>query len=399
MRIRKPTLRAQLASESNELLAACLDLKRPGSLYSSECQGLAVLADLCQTVLCERSKKQAAAEAQCLASNRVEPSKQVRSPKRKLHDAEAGETYKAQYEWGYVPIKRKRAASPASSCLQPATPLSSHHPTQSVDSTQLDFPCSAVNTQVQPRHLAIRPVSDATPQHQHEGFTSPLLAVPEHACRQLKGGPSSTVSPLPASSASDVTTLYCNEELIDTMDTIAGTPDLHQTHCQSRQGQLQSKPRAVPALFLPSSPAVKVAKVHPQQGLCNSISLSEDTPVSAREVTGGFGSTQQSSINPLQHQVSGGAMECAQILLGTWDAVADNGGNTPEPSGSPCKQLRAESVSPTEADVPRAKSVGGNGPQCGFCLTRDTPQWRDGPGGTRTACNACSTAWQRWVQS
>lgn len=220
-----------------------------------------------------------------------------------------------------------------------------------------------------------------------------------------------SVSPLPASSASDVTTLYCNEELVDTMDTTAGTPHSQAPPTQQQQGHLpshvQAKPRPSPASCTPScstnNPAEKLdschrasqapAKLNQQQSPCETVQRAPDTPASAEL---DCDPVQQSPAHPLQHQVSGRVMECAHILSGTWDGGMDiPDSDTPDAADSSVHQgLRADAVDHIGAEVPRSKPAAG-GPQCGFCLTRDTPQWRDGPGGTRTACNACSTAWQR----
>lgn len=333
---------------------------------------------------------------------RLEPSKQARPSKRKLQDGEAGETYKAQYEWGYVPMKRRRAASPSGSSGPPCGISSSHHPTQSVDSTQLELPATPVSQLVQSRLQGTPTVTPAARQPECLG-SALLQSQPQHVSYpQHQRDPASSVSPLPASSSSDVTTLYCNEELIDTMDTTAGTPHSQPPLMQQQLSGLPATPRPSSASCNPAASAVhpveqlvsrqqashSPAKLNTEQSPLELVQLAADTPASSQL---GSNVNQPSTAYPLQHQVSGRAVECAHILSGTWDDGMDIPDSaTPDAAGSP----RADALATVGAEVPRSKPAAG-GPQCGFCLTRDTPQWRDGPGGTRTACNACSTAWQR----
>ena len=199
-----------------------------------------------------------------------------------------------------------------------------------------------------------------------------------------------------------MTTLFCNEQLTDavaeaTDATAPVTPPL---------GLYKSRPRSMPASFLPSP----CNFFEPHTGTPASLPLSpvasgkrkaqaQDHPdpwhpsaIYPRNVTAASPSQEISS--PLQPEAfsQDAAFTCAQALLG---ASSDHHQSTAAQPQAASGNLAATSGAQQAEQAGRDGGSDVNGPQCGFCLTRETPQWRDGPDGPRTACNACSTAWQR----
>ena len=241
----------------------------------------------------------------------------------------------------------------------------------------------------------------------------------------------------PTSSGSEITTLYCSEQLadavLDTADAVAPvTPPLSH---QSATPDFMPIFKRTPGLFLPPISAKGANTQQHAAGLpttekatasldmrqaASGAASGVDTPTSFQPATPsacmtvGAGTTPaeklqasqacQASASPLEPRMTSqdAALACAETLLG---AANHSPRASPQPhfreslkaelthlhdqamanDGEAVAQAKAEAISNFNA----------SGPQCVFCLTRDTPQWRDGPDGPRTACNACSTAWQR----
>ncbi len=353
-------------------------------------------------------------------SCRTHIAKSMVTRKRRNQGGNGEETYKSQYEWGYTPSKRRRAAVAASSHAEPDL-LADSHPAQTTSNLPLDSPVDAVH---QASLQSLRHAGTQTPSipndHQHQ----PRGAGSFHSAR-------------PTSSGSEITTLYCSEQLadavLDTADAVAPvTPPLSH---QSATPDFMPIFKRTPGLFLPPISAKGANTQQHAAGLpttekatasldmrqaASGAASGVDTPTSFQPATPsacmtvGAGTTPaeklqasqacQASASPLEPRMTSqdAALACAETLLG---AANHSPRASPQPhfreslkaklthlhdqamanDGEAVAQAKAEAISNFNA----------SGPQCVFCLTRDTPQWRDGPDGPRTACNACSTAWQR----
>ncbi|CAA6658573.1 unnamed protein product [Spirodela intermedia] len=72
----------------------------------------------------------------------------------------------------------------------------------------------------------------------------------------------------------------------------------------------------------------------------------------------------------------------------SWRSASPAPLTPPAPSPSPQRTHRPQEKEP-EPPPPAAAGHGGGTRRCSHCLSQRTPQWRAGPLGPKTLCNAC----------